>query len=157
VHSNFKIGALETLKLSNKYNQLVSNWELVTAAFEKQQKRNILESAKLEKEVMETQRNSISIEGLYKISAMIYVWKSDKEEISEAEIHHLIKDMNKKDSTILMHVLDSNYGKFVTQYKIVYLLSPNIINAAEINIDMDNIDNEELPAQYVLMLLSCRI
>jgi hypothetical protein len=144
--SNFKIGASETLKLSNEYNQLVTNAELVTAAFEKQQKRNILESAKLENEVMEKQRNSTFIEGLYKISAMIYIWKTDNEDIIEAEIHHLIKDIIKKDSTVLTHVFNSNYGQFATQYNTVYPLSANIINPAGTNINIDDLDNEELPA-----------
>jgi hypothetical protein len=143
--SNFKIGASETLKLSNEYNQLVTNAAAITTAFEKQQKRNIIESAKLEKEVMEKQRNSIFIEGIHKISTMIYVWKTDKDDNNEAEIHHLLKDIINKDATILTHVFNNNYNEFATQYNIIYPLSTNIINPAGINTPVDEIENNELP------------
>jgi hypothetical protein len=133
--SNFKIGASETLKMSNEYNTLVTDAAQVTAAFEKQQKRNIVRSAKLEKEVYENQRNTIFIEGIYKISCMIYHWKTDTDETNEAEIHHLIKELIKKDSSLLTYAFNSNYGQFATQYNIVYPLSSNIINPAGINIE----------------------
>jgi hypothetical protein len=116
----------------------------VTKAFEKQQKRHIIQSAKLEKEVLENQRNSIFIEGLYKISSMVYFWKTNTEDTNEAEIHHLIRELIKKDSTLLMFVFNSNYGKFATQYNIVYPLSKNIINPAGIDITNDNAEATEI-------------
>jgi hypothetical protein len=134
--------------LSNDYNDLEQAVATVTKAFEVKQKNHILQSAKLELEVLNNQRNSIFVEGSFKISNMIYLWKTDIEEPSEAEIHHVIKELIIKDTTLLTHVFNSKYKDFATRYNVLYPLSVDIINPAGINVTTIN-GNElnEVPDQ----------
>jgi hypothetical protein len=146
--SNFKLGASETVKLSTDYTTLERSVENVKNAFEKRQKAYILQSAQLEMKVLNNEKDAIFIEGLFKISSMIYLWKTDIEpDIDEVVIHHVIKDMLRKDSTLLTHVFDCKYTTFATQYNTVYPLSINIIHPAGINVDpATDIDIDEIPA-----------
>jgi hypothetical protein len=141
--SNFQLGASETVKQSTEYNDLAKSVDEAKTAFEKKQKQHIIQSAKLEVEVMVKQRKLIFIEGIFKITGMIYLWKTDNDEINEGEVHYIIKDLIERDSVILLHSFNNDRTDFITNYNIIYPLAANIIT---LNNDDDDIDIDEVPA-----------
>jgi hypothetical protein len=77
---------------------------------------------------------------------MIYLWKVNTEDVDEAKIHHVVKDIIRKDNTLLTHVFTTRYKDFATKYNTVYPLSVGILNPAgiDVNANSEN-DIDDIP------------
>ena len=137
--SKFELGASESVKSSTKYNDIATAVEQVKSAFEKQQKKLILQSAKLETEVLQSKREALFIDGVYKLACMMQLWKTNYEDINEGEVHNIVKDVFHNDTSLLLHVFNCKYDDFAAKYNIIYPLSTDIIK----NNNSDAMDDTE--------------
>jgi hypothetical protein len=144
--TSFQLGASETVKLSNKYNDLVESVEQVKTAFEKQQKKNILQAAKLEMEVLQDQRDQIYIEGVHKVTSMIYLWKQNTNTVDENHIHAIIKEIINIDNSHLFYACNMDENTFTQKYVAKYPLAEQTFNDNNNNVQMeeDNTFNNNL-------------
>jgi hypothetical protein len=68
VRSNFQLGASDRAKMSNEYNALVSASDTLKKEYERQQKLKIIETARLERELLNQDHQAILIDGMVKIT-----------------------------------------------------------------------------------------
>jgi hypothetical protein len=136
--SNFKLGVSDKVKLSNEYNDLAQAAEQVKTAFEKKQKQHIRQVATLEVNSMVKERQGHFIEGLFEITSMIYLWKTNNDEIIEQDIHHIVQDIIKRDDSLLLYTFNAKHNEFITSYTTVYPLSTEIMNESANNNNNNN-------------------
>jgi hypothetical protein len=136
--TSFQLGASETVKLSTNYHDLVDSVEQVKTAYERQQKRNILQAAKLELEILQDQRDQVYIEGIHKITTMIYLWKLNTDTIDERHIHSIIKEMIDTDNSHIFHVCNMDFHNFTQKYIAKYPLAEQVMDNNTTMTDDDN-------------------
>jgi hypothetical protein len=91
--TKFQLGASEMVKMSNDFQDLARAADQVKIAYEAKQKQHILQAAKLEIEVLQHKLNNLFIKGIYKISSMMLLWKTEHQDVVEAEVHHIVREL----------------------------------------------------------------
>jgi hypothetical protein len=146
--TKFQLGASELVKSSNEYNDLATAVEQVKAAYERKQKLHILQSARMEMKALLNKRDTIFIEGIFKLASMMQLWKTSYEDVVEGEVHHIIKQIINMDNSLLMHVFDCKYESFIQEYTKLYPLSITIFtenNTLDDSMDDISINEIEIP------------